>query len=60
MDAPLDNDIKKMLADKTTAKELMKAAIAGARNGYSGTVSIDGKTFKISKTKTLNKTTDPE
>jgi hypothetical protein len=60
MDAPLDKDIKKMLADKEAAKKLMQAAIAGARNGHSGTVTIDGKTYKIAKTKTLDKSTDSD
>lgn len=53
MDAPLDKDIKKILQDKKKAKELMQKTIAGARNGYSGTINIDGKEYKITKTQNL-------
>lgn len=51
MDAPLSDKVRKILKDREATKKLMKAAIAGARNGYSEKIEIEGKKYKISTAK---------
>jgi hypothetical protein len=47
MDAPLSEEIKKILKDREATRKLMKATIAGARNGYSEKIELDGKKYQI-------------